>query len=862
MAERIRRHDWEATPLGPIEAWPQHLRTAVDLMLDAKQPVYIAWGAALTSLYNEGYIPILGSKHHHALGRPYAEVFAEIWDEYRPIVGATLAGEPQYFLDRPVALAGRPGRPMSWFTFSWTPLRDANGAIAGLYCGATETTEKVLAEAALRERQEAALRASEQRYHALFQSLDAGFCILQLIFDRDGRPADYRYVEINPAFERQTGMKDALGKTIRELVPDIEPFWFDIYGKVALTGEATRFVDHARSLGRWFDCSAFRIGEPDERLVAVLFNDITERKQAEERLRESEARLTQVQEAARIGSFNFDRRTGHATPSPEFLDLYGIPKDRSAGFDYENWLALVHPEDRPRVEAETQAAVADPSRHQLDYDFRIIRPDTGETRWLAARTRLIRDSDGQFVQSLGAQWDVTAEKNAEAALRASEARFRLMADAIPQIVWITDHDGNAEFFNRQWTDYTGAPYESMTAAQVATAFVHPEDFAATISAFEKAQRTGEIFEVEHRIRSKTGDYRWFLVRADPYRDPATGEIVRWFGASVDIHDRRLAEAALRESEARFRHMADSAPALIWMTDEEGRVTFANKHYEYMFDRPVADMLGGGWAEIVLPEDLERHTKAFFDAFQARADFHCETRVIDRSGQVRWLRCEGVPRLDDSHRFLGYTGCNIDISDAKVAEEHQRLLINELNHRVKNTMATVQSIASQTLRNTDTAEQAKEAIEGRLIALSRAHDVLTRENWEGADLYEVVDQAVAPYSSRGEDRLHLRGPKVRLQPRTALSLAMMLQELATNAVKYGALSNATGEITIAWEVDRGAPSHLRLRWEESGGPAVQPPTRRGFGTRLIERSLAQDLGGDVNIAFAATGLVCTVDAPLA
>jgi PAS domain S-box-containing protein len=409
-----------------------------------------------------------------------------------------------------------------------------------------------------------------------------------------------------------------------------------------------------------------------------------------------------------------------------------LPRERFVDFDYANWLALVHPEDRPWIEAETRAAVADPARHQLDYDFRIIRADTDETRWIAARTRLVRDSEGQFEQSLGAQWDVTVEKNAA--------------------------------------------------------------------------------------------------------------------------------AALRESEARFRHMADSAPALIWMTDEEGRVTFANRHYEHMFDRPAADMLGAGWAEIVLPEDLERHTKTFFDAFQARTNFHCETRVIDRYGQVRWLRCEGVPRLDDSHRFLGYTGCNVDISEAKIAEEHQRLLINELNHRVKNTMATVQSIASQTLRNTETAAQAKESIEGRLIALSRAHDVLTRENWEGADLYEVVDQAVAPYSSRGEDRLHLKGPKIRLQPRTALSLAMMLQELATNAVKYGALSNPTGEIRITWEIAQGKSLHLR--WEESGGPPVQAPTRRGFGTRLIERSLAQDLGGKVSITFAEAGLVCTVNAPLA
>jgi PAS domain S-box-containing protein len=732
MAERIRHHDWKATPLGPIEAWPQNLRTAVDLMLDARQPVYIAWGTALTSLYNEGYIPILGAKHHDALGRPYAEIFAEIWDEYRPIVEATLAGEAQHFVDQPIALTGRPGRPVSWFTLSWTPLRDEKGAIAGFYCAAIETTEKVLADTALCESHQVALRASEESYRTLFQSIDEGFCILQLIFDESEKPLDCRYVEINPAFERQTGMKDALGRTIRELVPDIEPFWFDIYGKVALTGEATRFVDHAKSMGRWFDCSAFRVGEPHERLVAVLFNDISERKQAEERLRESEARLTQVQRAARIGSFNFDRRTGQATASPEFLNLYGLPRERFVDFDYANWLALVHPEDRPWIEAETRAAVADPARHQLDYDFRIIRADTDETRWIAARTRLVRDSEGQFEQSLGAQWDVTVEKNAA--------------------------------------------------------------------------------------------------------------------------------AALRESEARFRHMADSAPALIWMTDEEGRVTFANRHYEHMFDRPAADMLGGGWAEIVLPEDLERHTKTFFDAFQARTNFHCETRVIDRYGQVRWLRCEGVPRLDDSHRFLGYTGCNVDISEAKIAEEHQRLLINELNHRVKNTMATVQSIASQTLRNTETAAQAKESIEGRLIALSRAHDVLTRENWEGADLYEVVDQAVAPYSSRGEDRLHLKGPKIRLQPRTALSLAMMLQELATNAVKYGALSNPTGEIRITWEIAQGKSLHLR--WEESGGPPVQAPTRRGFGTRLIERSLAQDLGGKVSITFAEAGLVCTVNAPLA
>jgi PAS domain S-box-containing protein len=723
MGQRIRSHNWAATALGPIEAWPQSLKTAVGIMLTTRHPVFIFWGSELVCLYNDAYAASLGpEKHPSILGQPAVEAWPEAYPVVEPELKQVMAGGEATWQENTLVPIRRKGRIEEvYWTYSYGPIHDADApnGVGGVLALITETTRTVVSK-----------REAEARYRMLFEALDQGFCVVDMVFDEQNRPVDYVFVEINPAFEAQTGLHHAAGKSMRALRPELEDHWFEIYGRIALTGVSERFEHKAAALGRWYNVFASRVGDPESRRVAILFDDITERKRAEEALRES------------------------------------------------------------------------------------------------------------------------------------EARFRLMADAVPQIVWITDSDGNTEFFNRHWSDYTGVPYEPTTAARVATDFVHPEDGAATMAAFENARRTGGVFQVEHRIRSSSGDYRWFLVRAEPYRDPRTGEVIRWIGASVDIHDRRLAEAKLRESEARFRHMADSAPALIWMSDEEGRVTFANMHYEYMFERPVAEMLGEGWAQIVLPEDLERHTKAFFDAFQARAAFHCETRVLDKDGQVRWLRCEGVPRFDDARRFLGYTGCNVDITESKVAEEHQNLLINELNHRVKNTLATVQSITSQTLRNTETAAQAKGAIEGRLFALSRAHDVLTRENWEGADLYEIVEQAVAPYSSRGEDRLHLAGPKVRLSPRTALSLAMMLQELATNAVKYGALSNEAGEIRITWDVDLAEPSQLRLRWEESGGPAVQAPTRRGFGTRLIERSLAQDLGGQVDIAFAPTGVVCTVDAPLA
>ncbi len=335
-------------------------------------------------------------------------------------------------------------------------------------------------------------------------------------------------------------------------------------------------------------------------------------------------------------------------------------------------------------------------------------------------------------------------------------------------------------------------------------------------------------------------------------------------------DRALAEterglSALRESEARFRHMADSAPALIWMTDETATLSFTNMHFEHLFGAAAQTLQDDGWQRIVHPEDLPAFSTLFRDAFEARRSFRGEVRVIDRDGQVRWLRCEGVPRRDDTGAFLGYTGCNVDITEAKRAEEHLLLLIHELNHRVKNTLATVQSIAGQSLRRLEGAEAdaARAAFEARLLALARVHDVLTRESWEGAELATVVADAIAPLDAGDgqASRFHVAGPALRLPPRVALSIAMALHELGTNAVKYGALSREGGTIAIGWTVSRDPDLRLSLSWRESGGPPVTPPTRTGFGSRLIERSLARDLAGDVKLLFATEGVVCTIAAPI-
>jgi two-component sensor histidine kinase/integral membrane sensor domain MASE1 len=210
----------------------------------------------------------------------------------------------------------------------------------------------------------------------------------------------------------------------------------------------------------------------------------------------------------------------------------------------------------------------------------------------------------------------------------------------------------------------------------------------------------------------------------------------------------------------------------------------------------------------------------------------------------------------------YEEAQREIARRAQAEQHQRLLINELNHRVKNTLATVQSIAAQTARGTTDPARSYEAFIERLMALSRAHDVLTRQRWEGAALDEIVAGAMTPFGGEAGERFAVSGPKVWLEPQSALALAMALHELATNASKYGALSVGKGRVAVDWTVaEDGDAPRLALTWRESGGPAVKAPRRKGFGSRLLERGLPGDLGGTVALDYRKSGLVCTITARL-
>ncbi len=312
------------------------------------------------------------------------------------------------------------------------------------------------------------------------------------------------------------------------------------------------------------------------------------------------------------------------------------------------------------------------------------------------------------------------------------------------------------------------------------------------------------------------------------------------------------------AEARYRAIVDTAVDAILVIDEQGRVISFNPAAERLFGYTAAEAIGRN-VNLLMPEPHHGAHGSYLRRYLETG----ERRIIGIGRQVSGLRKDGstfplelsvAEWWADDRRF--FTGVMRDISERVRAEELQRLLLGELNHRVKNSLAAVQAVAGQTLRNAPDLESARKALDGRLVALARAHDILTRQNWEGADLSDLLLEAIE--NSGLSERFSVTRPDERLPPKAALALSMALHELCVNAAKYGALSTAEGRVSIE-AARRG--EHLRIVWREHGGPQVKPPTRRGFGSRMIE-GLARDLEGGAQLEFAPEGLVCTITAPLA
>jgi PAS domain S-box-containing protein len=381
--------------------------------------------------------------------------------------------------------------------------------------------------------------------------------------------------------------------------------------------------------------------------------------------------------------------------------------------------------------------------------------------------------------------------------------------------------------------------------------LHPEDLMQGRLAVRDAGR-GEAFEFECRLRQDDGGETWVQVRGETFYEEDGQRAL--FGVVSDISRAKAAEAKLRESEARFRAMAEAAPAPVWATSPGGPIEFVNEAFAEFAGHASEELLGDFWMTMIHPDDLPVVGAIRAEARKTLAAYTFEARFRRADGEWRLMRASSKPRFDEIGTFLGYVGLSVDVTEMREAVARQQLLINELNHRVKNTLATVQSVIRQTLRRERPAGEARETLTARLVALAAAHDVLTRENWESAAMGDIVAQATAHLG--GARRFDIAGPLVRLPPKTALAMSMALHELATNAAKYGSLSNESGRVRIGWTLDGAA---LTLTWREEGGPPVAKPAAAGFGTRLLRKGLVTDLGAPAELTYAPDGLVSVIRA---
>lgn len=327
---------------------------------------------------------------------------------------------------------------------------------------------------------------------------------------------------------------------------------------------------------------------------------------------------------------------------------------------------------------------------------------------------------------------------------------------------------------------------------------------------------------------------------------------------------------LHETERRLNAVLNNASVAIFLMDDRQHCVYMNRAAELLTGYSLSDVL----ARDCPLHDIVHHTYpdgrpfpleecAIDRAFPENNQERGEEVFVHKNGHFYPVGFTASPIRDDAARIIGTIIEVRDITEEKAAAERQRLLTNELNHRVKNTLATVQSIAAQTFRG-KTDEAARRMFDARMVALSNTHNVLTCENWESASLRSVVESALAPHALAEIDtaRFDLVGPDTRLHPKVAVTLAMALHELMTNAAKYGALSVPEGRVSVHWALlPMNDGERLDLTWTETGGPPVETPSRRGFGTRLIERQLPMEFDGSAEINFSPEGVVCRLAIPL-
>ncbi|MEZ5853247.1 MAG: PAS domain S-box protein [Hyphomicrobiaceae bacterium] len=574
----------------------------------------------------------------------------------------------------------------------------------------------------------------------------------------------------------------------------------------------------------------------------------------------SDDRLRLALEAAGLGTFRINLVEGYVYYSPELAEMLGVPGLLKASVTAA--MRRVHRDDVAHVEALYASAIDPAGSGQLRMEFRFVRPG-GDVHWMSwlGRAEFLEDDGKRIpVALLGACADITERKIAEERLRESEERFRALVELSSDWYWEQDENYRFTAISNPIGYRAGSDPRALLGKcrwDIPTLGVTEEQWRQHRQCLEQHL---PFRNFEYRRIDDSGRTAWISVNGEPVFD-ARGRFKGYRGTGQNITAAKDAEQRLRDSEARFQLLADASPALIWVTGPDGAIHFNRPYLEFVGVSDEAVLHGKSWTAYLHPDDRAAYLAASLISAENHTQFEAQARFKRADGVYRWMKSIGLPRFSVSGDFLGHIGSTLDITDLKQHEERIALLVRELDHRVKNILARVDVVIERTADGQTSAPEFANALKRRIASMTRAHDLLSRSHWVGAGMNQVIEAQVAAFATG--TNVTISGPELLLNPDAAQALSIVINELATNAAKYGALSAASGRVDISWTVD----CHIRekalvsLIWRESGGPPVTVPRTIGYGSTVIQDLPEHELDAKVALVFATEGVVCQIDMPL-
>ncbi|WP_425450102.1 PAS domain S-box protein [Virgifigura deserti] len=645
------------------------------------------------------------------------------------------------------------------------------------------------------------------------------FCGSHRLYWPDGRPLPHD----------QTPMRDAL-----------------VSGTVTKDGEVVfERPDGSRFLAL-VNITPLRDAQGDIVGAVNCFQDITERKRTEDDLRRSRQDLEDFFENGTValhwvGSDGTILRANQAE-----LDLLGYTLDEYIGLP----IAEVHA-DRATID-DILARLSRGER--LDKYPARLRAKDGSIRHVLISSN-VRFQNGQFVNTRCFTVDVTERRQAEAALRESEARLRMLIEALPAAIYTTDKAGRITDYNEGAVHLWGHRPELGSGKWCGSWRLYwpdgtpmPHDQCPMAIALKEDR---PIYGAEAVAERPDGSHVPFAAYPMPLHDTA-GKLVGAVNMLVDITERKRAEQSAQQLAA----IVESSDDAIISKDLNGIIATWNAGAERLFGYTADEVIGKPITILIPPDRHDEEPEILNRIRRGERLDHYETVRRRKDGSLIEISLTVSPVRGTDGRVTGASKIARDITERKRAEERLQLLAREVDHRAKNMLAVIQSMVH--LTRAGTIADFVSAINGRIGALAHAHSLLSQSHWEGADLTSLAEEELAPYCRPEDPRVRVDGPNLTLVPVAAQSIAMALHELATNAVKYGAFTSPGGHVSIQWS--RRADGRLVLRWTETGGPPVQKPSRRGFGMDVIERMVRDQLEGAVQFAWRTEGLICEIELP--